>query len=108
MDLQGETSDELVTPVRPNGWYDGGIYIRMHTHQYDMFSGMHNSLYGNAFSGINAANRVIYQIESGVAPLETGADETIAELRGLRAYYRSEEHTSELQSRGHLVCRLLL
>src|SRR5690625_6709619 len=24
------------------------------------------------------------------------------------AYHRSEEHTSELQSRGHLVCRLLL
>src|SRR5690625_6802365 len=24
------------------------------------------------------------------------------------AGYRSEEHTSELQSRGHLVCRLLL
>src|SRR3989449_1397291 len=26
----------------------------------------------------------------------------------LRGYYRSEEHTSELQSRLHLVCRLLL
>src|SRR5437870_6734026 len=25
-----------------------------------------------------------------------------------RLYERSEEHTSELQSRGHLVCRLLL
>src|SRR5439155_7595815 len=25
-----------------------------------------------------------------------------------KAYARSEEHTSELQSRGHLVCRLLL
>src|SRR5439155_19973332 len=25
-----------------------------------------------------------------------------------RDSYRSEEHTSELQSRGHLVCRLLL
>src|SRR5690625_5643117 len=25
-----------------------------------------------------------------------------------KAYGRSEEHTSELQSRGHLVCRLLL
>src|SRR5690625_963195 len=25
-----------------------------------------------------------------------------------RSLYRSEEHTSELQSRGHLVCRLLL
>src|SRR2546422_1429369 len=28
--------------------------------------------------------------------------------RGLRARRRSEEHTSELQSRLHLVCRLLL
>src|SRR5690625_5889622 len=26
----------------------------------------------------------------------------------VRQYARSEEHTSELQSRGHLVCRLLL
>src|SRR5690625_5852097 len=25
-----------------------------------------------------------------------------------KGYHRSEEHTSELQSRGHLVCRLLL
>src|SRR5690625_6240556 len=25
-----------------------------------------------------------------------------------KQFYRSEEHTSELQSRGHLVCRLLL
>src|SRR5690625_6859000 len=28
--------------------------------------------------------------------------------RGLTDPLRSEEHTSELQSRGHLVCRLLL
>src|SRR5690625_5960915 len=27
--------------------------------------------------------------------------------KGVSAKYRSEEHTSELQSRGHLVCRLL-
>src|SRR3989442_1931596 len=29
-------------------------------------------------------------------------------LVGLGVTYRSEEHTSELQSRPHLVCRLLL
>src|SRR5690625_4734779 len=29
-------------------------------------------------------------------------------LIGVRGQKRSEEHTSELQSRGHLVCRLLL
>src|SRR5439155_19255225 len=28
--------------------------------------------------------------------------------RGAPQFLRSEEHTSELQSRGHLVCRLLL
>src|SRR5690625_7768346 len=32
--------------------------------------------------------------------------ETILEIFVI--YLRSEEHTSELQSRGHLVCRLLL
>src|SRR3989449_7723432 len=37
------------------------------------------------------------------APQESGADQ--ARLKGLP---RSEEHTSELQSRLHLVCRLLL
>src|SRR5690625_3437824 len=29
-------------------------------------------------------------------------------IQGIGAGSRSEEHTSELQSRGHLVCRLLL
>src|SRR5690625_2429514 len=30
------------------------------------------------------------------------------QLTGAYIFFRSEEHTSELQSRGHLVCRLLL
>src|SRR5690625_5488125 len=34
------------------------------------------------------------------------ADEGFRSL-GTPGYERSEEHTSELQSRGHLVCRLL-
>src|SRR5437870_10409922 len=37
---------------------------------------------------------------------KTGFDHTLERSRGQRL--RSEEHTSELQSRGHLVCRLLL
>src|SRR5690625_3699541 len=32
----------------------------------------------------------------------------INDIRRINKYFRSEEHTSELQSRGHLVCRLLL
>src|SRR5207253_9364421 len=34
--------------------------------------------------------------------------EIVGERGGERLPLRSEEHTSELQSRGHLVCRLLL
>src|SRR5690625_3579427 len=33
---------------------------------------------------------------------------TMGESESPRSVQRSEEHTSELQSRGHLVCRLLL
>src|SRR5439155_26377204 len=36
------------------------------------------------------------------------ADEFDAAHAGRQPGVRSEEHTSELQSRGHLVCRLLL
>src|SRR5207253_6636811 len=51
-----------------------------------------------------------------VAPAAEGVPEA-DEIEGIRVerfryaprrYERSEEHTSELQSRGHLVCRLLL
>src|SRR5437870_11026569 len=51
--------------------------------------------------------------ESNKAARRKRAENTeLAELRSkvaeLSAQVRSEEHTSELQSRGHLVCRLLL
>src|SRR5437870_9099850 len=37
------------------------------------------------------------------------ASRVLTELKaGIKSSTRSEEHTSELQSRGHLVCRLLL
>src|SRR5687768_18025267 len=42
-----------------------------------------------------------------VAYAEAGADLILA-LPRTEEEYRSEEHTSELQSRLHLVCRLLL
>src|SRR5439155_14983600 len=40
--------------------------------------------------------------------LEQVVGEVLGHLLGERGDQRSEEHTSELQSRGHLVCRLLL
>src|SRR5690554_7621316 len=39
---------------------------------------------------------------------DTGKPMWIKKVADYQAGYRSEEHTSELQSRPHLVCRLLL
>src|SRR5690606_41817807 len=45
---------------------------------------------------------------AGVAGLSAWADTTTASGRWSGRFQRSEEHTSELQSRENLVCRLLL
>src|SRR5690625_5405583 len=49
--------------------------------------------------------------EADIEPLELAEKEGLALINGtdgMLGMLRSEEHTSELQSRGHLVCRLLL
>src|SRR3989442_7627279 len=44
----------------------------------------------------------------GAKPLSEATRRTGSGARPVRRASRSEEHTSELQSRPHLVCRLLL
>lgn len=88
VDLQEESSDILVTPVRPNGWYDGGTYIRMHKHTWGPEQGQPANLWGSAYNGINNANRVLHQIESGTLPVEGEVrTDLVAELRAMRAFY---------------------
>lgn len=89
VDWQGETADILITPVRPNGWYDGGIYIQNHEHRWNSLSPGHgNGKWGQFYGGIIAANRVIHQIETDFIALEGGLrTSTLAELRAMRAFY---------------------
>src|SRR5207253_6501561 len=55
-----------------------------------------------------------YTTDGTVASMSMRYPSQVANLRGaysttkIATPRRSEEHTSELQSRGHLVCRLLL
>ena len=88
-DVQEESADQIVTPARPNGWVDGGTYQRMHQHVWTPTQGQPNGLYSNCYRGINTANRVIYQIESGSIPIPVGKEATLAELKAARAYYYS-------------------
>lgn len=87
LSAQHESADVIVTPVRPNGWFDGGRFNRMHRHTWTATDGTPNSVWNMCFSGINAANRVLYQIDNGDIPVEEGRDELIAELKVARAFY---------------------
>src|SRR5690625_2630997 len=67
------------------------------------------SRYGGEFT------RTWRRIFGTVASFNTRIEENVGGIRVVQAFgneeyekERSEEHTSELQSRGHLVCRLLL
>lgn len=86
-DVMEEPADIVVTPARPNGWYDGGTYHRMHRHEWTFTQWQPTNLWNNCWRIINTANRVIYQIETDDIPL-TGdiRDKTLAELRGVRAW----------------------
>src|SRR5690625_6870697 len=57
------------------------------------------------------ADLVIHESTSEAGFVHPGISLTAETIKNLREQIdakRSEEHTSELQSRGHLVCRLLL
>src|SRR2546422_1373059 len=51
---------------------------------------------------------IVYRRTGSGAPMQPGRDHWWHELGAHASEVRSEEHTSELQSRLHLVCRLLL
>src|SRR5450759_1869787 len=88
-DVEEESADQIVTPGRPNGWVDGGTYQRMHLHEWTSEQWQPWNLWLNCFTGINTANRVIYQIESGSIPMTEGKPALLAELRTVRAFYYS-------------------
>jgi starch-binding outer membrane protein, SusD/RagB family len=85
-DLQEESADAIVTPARPNGWYDGGTYLRMHTHTWTPLQWQPQNTWNSAYFSITTANRVLSQIEDGNLVLETGKEALVAELRAGRAF----------------------
>src|SRR3712207_8888289 len=62
----------------------------------------------NAGSGLAVAGRVEQGDRVGGRAVDDEVGEDLPDHRGELEAVRSEEHTSELQSRQYLVCRLLL
>lgn len=89
-DLQEESGDAFVTPTRPNGWDDAGIYKRMHFHKWDDQQWQPQNTWVTIFNGVNNINRVIQQVDTGELPMdEEESNKLIAEMRALRAFYYS-------------------
>lgn len=80
-------ADQDVIPGRPNGWVDGGVYKRMHQHKWTSEEDICIQSWERTYVGINACNRVLYQIESGEINIGDAKESVIAELKVLRASY---------------------
>lgn len=82
-------ADQDLLPARQGiGWVDGYIYKRWHQHQWTTEDDGVKQGWERTYSGINACNRILSQIEDNVIEV-TGEtrDNLIAELKVLRASY---------------------
>src|SRR6202011_4694548 len=81
------SADETVIPERPNGWVDGGIYQRMHYHIWTPDEDNCLTIWNNAYAGVTNCNRLIYQLNANLIPVDTGKARLLAELKVLRASF---------------------
>lgn len=84
------TSDEIIVTQKGADWEDGGVWIRLHRHTFQYDDPGINNAWNDMYSGVNNANRLIFQFESLVeegSVSEEDAGQFIAELRVLRAFY---------------------
>ncbi len=88
--MQMIAGDDMMIPQRGNDWFDGGVWLRSHQHEYNAQEGWLNNAWGELYGGVNNCNRVIELFESLVADgsvAQADADAFISELRVLRAYF---------------------
>lgn len=77
-------SDEIMIPQRGTDWFDGGVWLRQHRHEYNSEEGQLNNSWNDLFGSVNTCNRLIAQFEALGNPL---TDPFIAELKVLRGYF---------------------
>lgn len=79
-------TDEIVFPVRGTHWWDGGVWLRLHWHNYTTTNDKVNYGWRYVFEGVSTCNRVKYQLDQLENPSE--ATQTLEkELLALRAWF---------------------
>src|SRR5690625_5955077 len=64
--------------------------------------------HASRYLSVSPSRKDVRSVFVGLRPLVKGGEDESDTSSISRDHTRSEEHTSELQSRAHLVCRLLL
>src|SRR5688572_21538794 len=54
-------SDETLIPTRGKDWYDGGIYLRLHEHNWQAQLSYFGNIWNYGYGRVNKANQLIYQ-----------------------------------------------
>ena len=88
--MQMIAGDDMMIPQRGNDWFDGGVWLRSHRHEYNSQEGWLNNSWGELYGGINNCNRVIELFQTLVeqgSVAQADADAFISELRTLRALF---------------------
>lgn len=88
--LQEATTDEVVVPTRGSDWDDGGNWRRLHLHSWKFEDNDMSSAWDFCYSGVNTANRLIYQFTSlsdGGQVNKDVASAYIAELQAVRGFF---------------------
>ena len=80
-------SDELVVATKGGDWFDGGVLIEIHRHQFTPDNGFFNNAWNTIYGGISTTNRLIFQFEELQAAGNSDAEAFIAELRAVRALW---------------------
>lgn len=80
------SSDEAIIPFREtNLWWDGGVWIDLHRHNFSSQNPIINDAWNLIFNGISICNQIIYQNNESPVDFD-GKDRITAEIILLRAY----------------------
>src|SRR5680860_1085521 len=81
--IQELSTETSAAPAKFGPWDDGGIWARLHRHEWENNSGSINGAWNMCFSGISTCNRLIEQFDATADDTQ----EAINELRTLRVFY---------------------
>jgi hypothetical protein len=77
-------SDEITISTKGGDWFDGGVLLQLHQHEFLPDNPFFQNSWNFLFGGINTCNRLIYSFEVLDNP---NSPAFVAEMRALRALY---------------------